>query len=307
VLLSQEMTDPRYAWLDGRLIQWPMAAIHVDTQAVLGGLNVFEVVGCFSDNASTRHFFRWHDHLSRLRRSAKIMRIDVPYSDDELLHAARELMAANEFSHDAGLRIVAYVGSGPLFSDAIPTGMFIIAREIGQASLEMLNVCSASWVRLADTVAPPRVKAGANYHNVRLAQLQARLDGYDDAIMLNTAGKVCELPLANLFVGLSGTLVTPNSTSGILEGITRDTILRLAKDIGVPTVEREVDRSELFTADEVFSCGTLVRVNPIGSVDRFCISDGRLGALTRVLAEELEKEIRWGPRHSDWLTKATEG
>lgn len=299
------MLNPQYAWLDGSLVEWTKAALHIDTQTVLGGLNVYEVVGCFFDSASKRHFFRMSDHLKRLRRSAKIMRIDVHYSDEELLEAARELMTANEFSNDAGLRIVAYLGSGPLFSDAVPTGLFMIAKEDDLSSPEMLEVCSATWARLPDTVAPPRVKAGANYHNVRLAQLQARLDGYDDAVMLNTSGKVCELPLANLFFALSGVLVTPDTTSGILEGITRSTVLQLANDIGVPTVEREIDRSELFTADEVFTCGTLIRVHPIGSIDRFLIANGRVGPLTQILRDELEKEIRWGVRHPEWLTEAT--
>jgi branched-chain amino acid aminotransferase len=145
---------------------------------------------------------------------------------------------------------VAYIGSGRLFAAGVSTGVLMIAKQIATSPVDMLHVCSAAWTRLADTAAAPRVKAGANYHNVRLAQVQAQLDGYDDAVLLNSSGKVCELPLANVFVAIDGKLVTPDTTSGILEGITRKAVLELANDIGIPTGEREVDRSELYLADE---------------------------------------------------------
>lgn len=286
-------TDRRMAWLDGRLVDWADARIHVDTLAVQGGLNAYEVIGAFWSEVEHQLFlFRTDAHLERLAYSTRVMRLIVPYSPDEIVEAAAGLLRANALREDAGVRIVVYLGSGPLSvggARGAEAGLFMIARP---ASPELrrprLHVGTSKWSRLSDTAAPPRVKAGANYHNARLAQLQARIDGYDDAVLLNSAGKVCELPLANLFLVRNGVLHTPSATSGILEGITRRTVIESAPGIGLKVVEREVDRSELYAAEEVFATGTMSGITPVLSVDRYPVGTGNPGKITSRLAALLD-------------------
>jgi branched-chain amino acid aminotransferase len=297
---------PRYGWLDGRVVDWADACLHVDTQCVLGGLNAYEVVGAFRSRAGDNlYFFRLYEHLQRLRLSAKVMRLALPYADEELGAAARRLVAMNGFREDVGVRIVAYFGAGPVFSyrpEEITTGVFMVAKAATTGRRpEGLHVCTSGWQRLPDIAAPPRVKAGANYHNVRLAQIQAKVDGYDDAILTSVAGKVCELPLANVFLVRSGVVVTPDVASGILEGITRQAILDLGRAMGITVVERPVDRSELYAADEVFATTTLVGVTPIVSIDRYPVGSGAPGPLTVRLGKALDDAVR-NPAHTRWAT-----
>ena len=299
-------TPPRFAWMNGTVVAWDDAHLHVDTQCVLGGLNAYEVVGAFwSETNGNLYMFRLDEHLRRLRFSAKVMRLQIPASDEDLSAAARAVVALNEYREDVGIRIVAYFGAGPVFSylpEAIPTGIFITAKPVARLPRRpALNICTARWSRLPDTAAPPRVKAGANYQNVRLAQIQAQVDGYDDAVLLNSLGKVCELPLANIFLVRSGVLMTPDVTSGILEGITRQTVLELARRSGISVVERSIDRSELYAAEEAFATTTLTGISPILSIDRYPVGDGAPGPLTARLRRGLEEEWRAGGNLA-WLT-----
>jgi branched-chain amino acid aminotransferase len=279
--------------MDGRLVEWRSAHLHVDTHCVLGGLNVYEVVGAFwSEFRQNLFLFRVEEHLRRLHLSAKVMRLHLQFSDAELVDAARALVAANEFREDVGIRIVAYFGAGPVFSyrpEEISTGVFITAKPVGQARRQGLHVCTAGWSRMPDIAAPPRVKAGANYQNVRLAQIQAHVDGYDDAVMLNSAAKVCEMPLANIFLVRSGVLVTPDVSTGILEGITRQTVLELAPRLGVHAVERQIERSELYAAEEAFATTTLTEISPILSIDRVCRGPPHPGSPHGSLAAPTER------------------
>lgn len=304
---GSEVSEPRLAWIDGEFVDWERAVLHVDTHCVLGGLNVYEVIGGFRvEDDDEVLLFRARDHLRRLRLSAKMMRLALDYSEKELLEVARALTARNEFREDVGVRIVAYLGSGRLLGyrpTEIVTGVFIIAKAVGPVDPAAgIHVSTGGWDRLADTAAPARLKAGANYHNVRLAQAQARVDGYDDVVLLNSLGKVTELPIANLFVVRGGVLVTPDVTSGILEGITRESVLELAREVGVSVIERGVDRSELYVAEEAFSTTTLLRLTPILSVDRHVVGTGERGPLTERLQVELEGVIRGEASHGDWLT-----
>jgi branched-chain amino acid aminotransferase len=286
----------RFAWMNGSFVEWEKAHLHVDTQCVLGGLNVYEVVGAFwSEPREDLYLFRIDEHLRRLHLSAKVMRLRVPFSDEELRSAAQELVARNEFREDVGVRIVAYLGAGPVFSyqpDVISSGVFMIAKPVGHQNRRGVHVCTAGWTRQPDMAAPPRVKAGANYQNARLAQIQAQVDGYDDAVFLNSMGKVCELPLSNIFLVRSGVLMTPEVSSGILEGITRQTVLELGRRFGMNIAERQIDRSELYAAEEAFASSTLTGITPILSIDRYTVGDGIPGQLTEGLRRHLENECR---------------
>ncbi|HUZ88969.1 MAG TPA: aminotransferase class IV [Candidatus Acidoferrales bacterium] len=284
---------PQVAWLDGALVPWKDAVLHVDTQGVLGGLNVYEVVrATWSDQDQELYVFRSDAHFRRLRRSAQAMRMEIPFAESQLSQVVVDLLRSNAARETTGIRIVAYLGSGPLFwavDEPVPTGMFMVAKPAsGDARPQGINVAISSWRRLSDDSAPPRIKSGANYQNARLAQVQARRDGYDDAILLNSAGKVSEFPLANVFGVVGGTLVTPDVTSGILEGVTRSTVLELARELGIRAIERTVDRTELYTCEEAFATGSLLGVAPILSIDRYRIGDGAEGPITATLRTALE-------------------
>jgi branched-chain amino acid aminotransferase len=298
---------PPVAWLNGRLVPWHEATLHVDTLAVLGGLNAYEVMGAFwSESQRQLHLFRPQAHMERLAYSTKVMRIPLAFSFGEIVDGAVQLLREWDPHEDFGVRVVAYLGSGPLSTPdtgSVEAGVFMIAKPSpSEMRRSELHVATSKWIRLPDTAAPPRVKSGANYQNARLAQMQARIDGYDDAVILNAAGKVCELPLANLFAVRDGVLMTPTVTSGILEGITRRTILDAVGRIEVDVIEREIDRSELYAAEEIFATGTLSGVTPVVSVDRYPVGDGRPGPITeriRTLLRGLQRDPSIG---GQWCT-----
>jgi branched-chain amino acid aminotransferase len=248
---------------------------------------------------------RFDEHLRRMHYSAKVMRLRIPFSDQEILDAAMTVAAKNEFRQDIGIRIVAYLGAGPVFSyrsDAISSGVFVTAKPVPSVGERPgLHVCTASWSRLPDLAAPPRVKAGANYQNVRLAQIQAQVDGYDDAVLLNAQGKVCELPLSNIFLVRAGVVSTPDTSSGILEGITRQSVLEVGRRLGLTVVERQIDRSELYAAEEVFATSTLTGISPILSIDRYSVGDGRPGEATTILHRHIDDAYR-GRGNAAWVT-----
>ena len=231
------------------------------------------------------------------------------WSGPETLEVVRQLVVRNRFQGDVLVRIVHYLGVGLLFSyrpEDITTGLFMLAKpaDPDPAYHRGVHVATSHWSWLPDTAAPPRVKSGANYQNVRLAQIQAQVDGYDDAVLLNSLGKVCELPLANIFIVRGDALITPSITSGILEGVTRDTILVLASELGIDCEQRDVDRSELDIADEAFATGTGREVWPILSVDRYPLGDRQVGPVTQRLQEALHLLMGNQAGHKDWLTPA---
>lgn len=297
------------AWVDGAFVDWGEAVIHVDAQTVLGGLNAYEVIAGFRTDESERMcLFRLDAHLLRLEQSARMMRLPPHRFDGDAVRAAIcELVERNHFREDVLIRVVHYLGAGPLFSyrsEDVSAGLFLIAKPaIADPPLARgIHVAVSSWSRLADRDAPPRIKCGANYQNARLAQIQALEDGYDDAVLLNGAGNVAELPLANIFLVRDGRLITPSVASGILEGITRRSLLELASELDIPTEERDVGRTELYIADEAFACGTGREVWPIKSVDRIAIGGGSTGPITAELQSLLADIVRGRRTHREWVT-----
>ena len=308
-MVPKPSATPTVAWVDGEFVDWKDARVHIDTHGVLGGLNAYEVIAGFWVEAEGEvHLLRAAEHLDRLWQTARVMRIPtLSISRDQVLQLACELVARNNFRGDVLIRIVHYLGSGPLFSyraEDITTGLFLVAKPatVDPPYERGIHIATSNWVRLSDMSAPPRVKCGANYQNVRQAQIQAHVDGYDDTVLLNGLGKVCELPLANIFLVRGDTLITPSISSGILEGITRDTIIALARELGIAHEVREVDRSELYIASEAFATGTGREVWPIVSVDRFLMGDGRIGSLTKQLQRRLHLVMRNQAGHKEWLT-----
>jgi branched-chain amino acid aminotransferase len=301
---------PDYIWSDGRLVPWDEATIHL-TQAHWSAIGaVFEGIKAYRNPQSGElYIFRLREHLRRLGQSMKMAGLKPVWSEAELERAVLEVLRSNNRRDDTYIQPVAYpIGPGRAFSraDEVRTGLYITIRPFESHLLTdyRINVRVSSWVRIADNVMPPRIKAIPNYWNSRLATREAQADGYDGAIILNTAGKVAEGPGACLFIVREGVAITPPVTASILESITRATVIVLLRELlGVPVIEREVDRTELYVCDEAFFCGTAAEITPIASVDRFPVGDGEVGPVTRRLQQVYHDIIRGiDGRFAEWRT-----
>jgi branched-chain amino acid aminotransferase len=301
-----EKRHPTYLLQNGKLVEYDQARVHILSTAFKYGAVVFEGLRAYwSESQQELYGFRLHDHFARLLESMKICRMPSPHGVDEYVEQLVGLMQANDLREDLHMRVSAYVDTddGGL-SSSEPIGISMAALPMARYfARDGLHVQVSSWTRISDASMPPRVKAAPNYHNSRLALLQARADGYDDAVLLSSEGKVTEGPGYALFMMRGGRLITPPVTSGILESITRDSIMHLAGSQGLAVEEREIDRTELYVADELFFCGSAAEVTPILSVDRLAVGDGTVGPRTLALRSAYLSTVRGEtPERSDWLT-----
>jgi branched-chain amino acid aminotransferase len=302
----------QFVWFDGKVVPWDDAKVHVSTATVLRGANIFEGVRAYwNDGERELYIFRNADHMARLWNSAKIMRMAIPWSVDELTQAQIDVIRANKYQGTVWFRLTLYVGEEEQTSSPNagkePIGGFILPRLAphGKSITDGVDSCVSSWTRISDVSVPPRVKAGANYHNSRFATTESRLNGYNGSpVMLNERGKVSEGPGSCFMMIRGGRLVTPPITANILESITRTTVLELARDmLRIPVEEREVDRTELYVADEAFFCGSGAEITPVNTIDRYPVGSGRPGPLTRKL-QEVYFGVTEGrvPEYRHWLT-----
>ncbi|MDW8060459.1 MAG: branched-chain amino acid transaminase [Thermomicrobium sp.] len=300
---------PRYLWWNGRQVRWEEATVHVTELAWSTVGAVFEGIRAYwNADAGEAYVFRLREHLERLLRSMRLVRLATRWGIGELTEAILQLLRANECREDTYIQPVAYRAAGPrtLSGFSEESGLYITTRPMPSHLLsgKVARAKVSSWRRIADDVMPPRVKNVSNYRNGQLAAMEAQLDGYDQAILLNDQGKVAEAPGACIMLVRGGRLITPDVTQSILESITRDSLLRLAREeLGLTTEERAVDRTELYVAEEVFLCGTAAEITVIGEVDRYPIGDGAAGPVTRAL-ERLYHDIARGidPRRPEWRT-----
>ncbi len=299
-----------FVWLDGRLVPWEQATMHVATECVLRGENVFEGERAYWSEAEQELFlFRHAEHVARLRQGARIMRMTIPYSDAEIEAACIELIRACAYRGSVHFRPVVYFDQGELtdyLPEEIRTGMFILAFSKPSTKAVEVGVtsCVSTWRRNSDLASPSRIKSGANYHNSRLAYIDARLNGFQVPILLNEAGKVAEGPGACFMMVRKGRIITPPVTADILESITRETLIEAARDeLGLEVVERDIDRTELYCCDEAFFCGSGHEVTPINSVDHYAVGEGKPGPITRRI-QKLYFDIVSGavPKYRHWLT-----
>ena len=306
--------NPPYLWHAGRLVEWEKATTHITNIAWPSISMVFEGIrGYWNPQQQELYLFHLEAHLKRFFQSMKLMRMRCLYTPEELARAIAELVKANDFRGDAYLSPFAY------FDETIPgylgvveqPGQVFINSRLSPSTLgtgQAATCCISSWARIGDNVMPPRAKAVANYQNSRLVSTEATLNGYDFGIILNAQGKVAEAAYACIFIVRDGVAITPPLTAGILESITRVSAIELFKDMGVPVQEREVERTELYVADEAFLCGTAVEIRPVASVDKYVLGDGTPGPITRQLQERFHRVVRGQePRYADWLTPVYEG
>ncbi|MBW2146572.1 MAG: branched-chain amino acid transaminase [Deltaproteobacteria bacterium] len=297
-----------FIFLNGEIIPFEEARIHPLNTAMKYASSIYDAWrGYWNPEHGELYLFRLREHLERLLRSAKIAQIQCPYSVEEMISHHLELIRSNGLREDIHSRIILFVDAvdGGLYSTT-PMGVVMAAMPLGRYFKDEsrgLHCCVSSWRRISDEDMPPRIKAAANYHNSRLAGLQARHDGYDDAIILGRDGKVTEGPGYTLFIIRDGFPITPPVTSGILEGVTRDTLLILFPEVlSRKVIEREIDRTELYVAEEAFFCGSGAEITPIISVDRRPIGDGNPGPLTLQIRDAYFALVR-GNRdfHREWL------
>ena len=304
---------PAYLWLDGALVPWQDATLHLTAMGAAAHVAVFEGIRAYAHggrDGDQLAIFRLREHMERLLDSMTMMRMPRRHSVDDLTAATAELLRANGARGDTYIRPVAfYSGLDHVsFGDTLdaPPQVLIWHRPTGSQLLTERgkHVGVSSWARIADNVMPPRIKSMSNYQNNRLAQLEAKVNGYDDALILTAGGKVTEAPGACVFLVRRGEVVTPSVTSGILESITRDAVIRLCREeLGVPVVEREVDRTELYVADEVFFCGTAAEVTPVWSLDRILLRSDGTGPITRQLDRLYHDVVRGlDEGYAEWRT-----
>lgn len=300
-------------WRDGSLVNWNDATIHVMSHVVHYGSSVFEGIRCY-ETPDGPAIFRLREHMRRLVDSCTIYRMPVKYSVDELMQAATETVEANGLRHCYLRPIVLRTGlQMGVHAAAVPLETFIIAwrwgRYLGNDALTKgVDVRVSSWRRPAPDTIPALAKAGGNYLNGQLAKSEARLDGYAEGIMLDAYGFVSEGSGENLFVVRDGILFTPTLSAGILDGITRDSVLRIAKDLGYEVRQQTIPREMLYIADELFFTGTAAELTPIRSVDRIQIGEGKPGPVTLAIQDRY-LGIATG-RHADshgWLTPVGAG
>jgi branched-chain amino acid aminotransferase len=288
------MQTAPWMFLDGAIVPYAEAKVHAFSGVVKYGCGVFEGLRGYAGAGGELFVFRLDEHLERLRFGMKVLRYDRIHGRAELAEALLSMLRANELREDVHIRLIAYLdGDLPLHQTG-PIGL--IAGAVPRPSKGVgggVHVTVASWRRIADAALPPRVKCTGNYVNNRAAEIAAMVDGYDGVLMLTADGKVSEASGACLFIVRGGRLITPDVASDILESITRDTVLALAEAVtGKPAVERAVDRSELYLAEEAFWCGSGQEIEPVLSVDRLPVGDGRPGPITLAMQERYLAIVR---------------
>jgi len=277
-------------WFNGKFVDWKEANIHVLSHVVHYGSSVFEGIRCYNTKQGPA-IFRLEEHVARLYNSAKIYRMDIPYSQDEFREAILETVKINGlkacYIRPVVFRGYAELGVYPL---NCPVESVIAAwawgKYLGEEALELgVDVGVSSWRRMAPDTMPNLAKAGSNYMNSQLAKMESLFNGYHEAIMLDYGGMVSEGSGENIFLVKEGILYTPPLSSSLLNGITRDSIITLARDMDLEVVEQQIPREMLYLADEVFLTGTAAEVTPIRSVDQITIGDGVRGQLTKKLQD----------------------
>jgi branched-chain amino acid aminotransferase len=295
-------------WMDGELVPWEEARVHVLTHALHYGSGVFEGIRAYETRRGPA-VFRLPDHIRRLFRSAHVYHMEIPYTVEQLVEATRLVVRANGL-RSCYIRPIAFRGYGEMGLNPLPAPVNVSiacwpwGAYLGEESLETgVRAKVSSWKRVEHNMLPPGAKATGLYISSGLAKVEAIKAGYDEAIMLNVAGHVTDGPGENLFVVKDGVVITPPLSAGCLDGITRDSVMTIARDLGYQVVERDLSRFDLYTADEAFYTGTAAEVVPIREVDDRPLGAGGRGPVTKEIQETFFAAARGElPRYEHWLT-----
>ena len=294
-------------WMNGTLVNWDDAKIHVLSHAVHYGSSWFEGIRCY-DTKKGPAIFQLDAHLRRLFNSAKIYRTEIPYSEEQLAEAIKKTILANKLKA-CYIRPIVYRGYGDVGVNPLgcPVDVSIAVWEwgayLGVNALEKgIDVCVSSWRRPAPDTSPAMAKSGGNYLNSQLIKLEALTNGYVEGIALDVNGTVSEGSGENIFVIRDNTIYTTPLSSSILPGITRDSVITLAKELGYAVIEMAIPREMLYIADEVFFSGTAAEITPIRSIDKIIVGEGHAGPVTKKLQNAFFKIIHSGKDKHNWLT-----
>jgi branched-chain amino acid aminotransferase len=299
--------DDTHVLMDGKFVPWKDANLHVSTHAFLYGTAVFEGIRAYWSDKD-KQLFVWclREHADRLARNARMMGFDKAPGSDQIFDWTLKLLAENKFQQDVYIRPIVYLGEGTVrvrpTNQSVRTLIFAFVLK-KYFEHDGLRCMVSSWVRPQSSVLPPMGKVNGAYANSFLASTEATRAGYDEAIMLNHRGLVSEGPAENFFMVRDGTLITPPFSADILDGVTRVHVMELAKDLGIPSLERDIPRTELYAADEMFFCGTGVEIEPIVSIDGRRVGEGKTGPLTSKIRDLFRKSIRGDvPKYRGKLT-----
>ena len=299
------LPEVEFIWMDGALVPWADAKVHVLTHALHYGSGVFEGIRCY-ETADGPAVFRLTEHMERFERSAKMLFMDLGYSVEETVAAVKDTILANRLPA-CYIRPIAFRGYGVMGLDPIPAPVQVSIAcwpwetYMGEDALvHGVDVGVSSWRQRSANANPPAIKATANYLNSSLARIEANRHGYNEAVMLNEEGKVCEGTGENLFIVRDGVISTPPVSDGILEGITRDSIMIIADNLGFPVIEESLVRTDLYCADEMFMTGSAAEVVPVRSVDGRLIGDA--GPVTLELQKTFFRVVHGEePGYEEWL------
>jgi branched-chain amino acid aminotransferase len=301
------MDENSIIWIDGLLYEGQNAKIHILTHSLHYGTAVFEGIRCYKTQKGLA-IFRLEDHLKRLFESAKIYFMNIEYSKKELEDAIISTIKKNELD-ECYIRPLVYFGHGKMgvypLNNKVSVSIAVwkwdeyIKKENDEQGIRLMV---SSWMRIDGRTMPVHAKATANYANSALARIEAIKFGFDEAILLNTAGKVVEASAENIFIVKNKTLITPPISSGSLEGITRDTVLALAKEDDILIEIRDISKDELYLADEIFLTGTAAEIKSVGEIDNRMIGNGKTGTITKRMKKLFEQSIRGNHKYSEkWL------
>ena len=299
------ITPTEKIWMNGELVDWDDARIHVLTHTLHYGMGVFEGVRAY-ETPDGPAVFRLTEHMARLHNSAKIMGMELPYSVEELVDATKAVVRASGLP-SAYIRPIAYYGYGEMGLNTLPCSVDVSiacwpwGAYLGEDALTKgVRMKISSWTRHDHNTMPPAAKTTGNYVNSSLAKVEALNAGYDEAIMLSPQGFVSECTGENIFVARDGVLITPPVAAGALEGITQHTVMTIAADLGFECVVDELTRSDLYIADELFVCGTAAEVSAVNSVDDRPVPCP--GPMTTAIAEEYSRTVRGQvDKYKDWV------
>ena len=298
-----------YIWMNGELVKWEDAKVHVLTHALHYGSGVFEGIRCY-ETPNGPAVFRLREHMERLERSARMLYMEIGYSVDEMVEAVLETIRVNKLN-SCYIRPIVFRGYGIMGLDPLPAPVdFTIAAwpwgtYLGEGALEEgVDIGVSSWRQRSINAMPPAIKTTGNYVNSSFARIEANAHGYNEAVMLNEEGKVCEGTGENLFIVKDRTIITPPVSDGILEGITRDSIMTIARDRGYAVEERSMVRTDLYTADECFMTGSAAELVPVRSVDRIKVGSGKAGAITMEIQKAFFAAVKGeDPAYEAWLER----
>ncbi len=295
-------------WMNGKLVPFKDAKVHVLTHALHYSTAVFEGLRCYNTpNGSA--IFRLPEHVDRLFKSAKMYSMKMPYSKKQISDAIIKTVKESKLK-ECYIRPLAYYGYGEMgltpTKNKVDVSVACWEWKMGESKAGKFSGAKckiSSWIRIDSRAQPMKAKAASNYANAALARVEALEDGYDEAIMLNSNGKIAEGSAENIFILKDGQIITPPLTSGILEGITRDSVIQIIEENGGYVVEADIDREDLYTADEVFMVGTAAEVKSVAQIDRVKISNGKPGRITKALQKSFA-DVSMGKddRFLSWLT-----